>query len=146
MMKVVINARFGGFGLSHKATMRYANLSGFTLYPYYDSFTMTCYGVQPGAWDNPESGAPIGYSRVPLETLELDNEGDYKFPSDEDYFSEYSLDRTDPMLVRVVEELGDEANGRHAQLKVVEIPDGVDYFIDEYDGNEHVAERHRTWA
>jgi hypothetical protein len=29
---------------------------------------------------------------------------------------------------------------------VVEIPDGTDYEISEYDGNEHIAEKHRTWA
>ena len=54
--------------------------------------------------------------------------------------------RTDPLLIRVIEELGDMANGRCAKLKVVEIPDGTDYIIDEYDGNEHIAEAHRTWG
>jgi len=33
-----------------------------------------------------------------------------------------------------------------ADLKIVEIPDGTNYEIDEYDGNEHVAEVHRTWS
>ena len=33
-MKVVINACYGGFGLSHKAIMRYAELKGFKLYPW----------------------------------------------------------------------------------------------------------------
>ena len=32
-MKVVINACYGGFGLSEKAVMRYAELKGLTLYP-----------------------------------------------------------------------------------------------------------------
>lgn len=145
-MKVVINTCFGGFGLSHKATMRYANLSGFTLYPFYDSFTMTCYGVQHGAWDNPDSGAPVGYSRIPLENLVIKDDGDYDFSNDADYFSDYGMDRTDPILVRVVEELGAESWGRHAALKVVEIPDDVEYHISEYDGNEHIAENHRTWS
>jgi hypothetical protein len=45
-----------------------------------------------------------------------------------------------------VEELGDKASGQFAELVVVEIPDGVDYEIDEYDGNEHIAEKHRTWS
>jgi len=30
-------------------------------------------------------------------------------------------------------------------LAIVEIPDDVEYTIEEYDGNEHVAEAHRTW-
>lgn len=54
--------------------------------------------------------------------------------------------RTDPILIAIIEELGTEqASGSMAQLKVVDIPDGVEWFIDDYDGSEHIAERHRTW-
>jgi len=54
--------------------------------------------------------------------------------------------RSDPSLVHIVETLGEKANGSHASLKIVEIPgDCVDWHITEYDGSEHVAERHRTW-
>lgn len=53
--------------------------------------------------------------------------------------------RNDPRLVKIVEKLGEEANGRFAKLKVIEIPDGVEWEIEEYDGYEHVAEKHRTW-
>jgi hypothetical protein len=53
--------------------------------------------------------------------------------------------RNDPALVQVVEEMGEEANGDFAHLKVVEIPDDVEWTIDEYDGLEWVAEQHRTW-
>jgi hypothetical protein len=53
--------------------------------------------------------------------------------------------RDDPMLVRVVRELGERANGDHAQLKIVTIPDDVDWILEEYDGIEWIAERHRTW-
>jgi hypothetical protein len=30
--------------------------------------------------------------------------------------------------------MGDEANGRFSELKVVDIPDDVEWQIDEYDG------------
>lgn len=53
--------------------------------------------------------------------------------------------RDDPVLVQVVEELGPEANGSHSDLEVVEIPDDVEWQIEEYDGKEWVAEKHRTW-
>jgi len=53
--------------------------------------------------------------------------------------------RNDPNLVAVVEELGEAANGDSAHLKVVEIPDGVEYTIEEYDGIERIVEVHRTW-
>ena len=58
----------------------------------------------------------------------------------------YDIDRADPDLVQVVEELGEESYDRYADLKIVEIPEDVDWYIHEYDGLEHVAERHRTWS
>jgi hypothetical protein len=54
-------------------------------------------------------------------------------------------ERANPLLVQVVEELGEKADGDHAALKVVEIPEGVDWLIDDYDGKEHIEERHRVW-
>lgn len=53
--------------------------------------------------------------------------------------------RTDPKLIECVETLGEVANGESAELKIVEIPDDVDWEIEEYEGKEHIAERHRTW-
>ena len=47
--------------------------------------------------------------------------------------------------MQVVEELRAAANGHAADLKVVEIPDGVQWVIDKTDGVEHVSEVHRTW-
>ena len=60
-------------------------------------------------------------------------------------WSYYDIERNDQYLVRVVEELGDVANGRFSELKIVEIPDEVEWQIDEYDGLEWVAEKHRRW-
>ena len=53
--------------------------------------------------------------------------------------------RHDGDLVAVVEELGRDASGILSRLAVIEIPDDVDYVVQEYDGLEWVAERHRTW-
>jgi hypothetical protein len=55
------------------------------------------------------------------------------------------ITRNNPILVEIVEQLGEAADGGFAELKVVEIPDDVKWQIDEYDGNEWVAEKHRTW-
>jgi hypothetical protein len=55
------------------------------------------------------------------------------------------LERDNPNLVEVVEKLSRQANGKNAQLKVIEIPDDLEYTIEEYDGLEWVAELHRTW-
>lgn len=53
--------------------------------------------------------------------------------------------REDPVLIEIVRELGEAANGACAELKIVEIPYDVDYEIAEYDGVEHIAEKHRKW-
>ena len=65
---------------------------------------------------------------------------------DEKYFSMYNIARDDPILIQVVEELGEASWGGAAELKVVEIPDDVEWEIEEYDGQEWVSEVHRTWS
>ena len=59
---------------------------------------------------------------------------------------EGGFERDDPLLVAAVEQLGSKANGTHASLEVVEIPDGIKWNIHNYDGIEHVEEEHRTWG
>ncbi len=70
-------------------------------------------------------------------------------PDDEathEYFSAYDIPRDHPTLVRIVEKLGEAAGGDHSELKIVEVPDDVNWYVEEYDGLEHVAERHRVWS
>ena len=45
----------------------------------------------------------------------------------------------------MVEELGERANSIFSDLKIVEVPDDVEWTIKDYDGIEWVAEVHRTW-
>lgn len=56
-----------------------------------------------------------------------------------------NIPRDDPFLIQIIEQLDHDADGSCAALKIVEIPDGVAWEIEEYDGKEHVAEQHRTW-
>jgi hypothetical protein len=94
MPKVVINACFGGFGLSEAALNEYKIRKDIT---------------------------------------------------DPDFYY-YDIPRDCPVLVAMIEEQVTAVNGGFADLRIVEIPDDVDWYIEEYDGNEHVAERHRTWS
>tara|TARA_B100000949_G_scaffold213979_1_gene209196 strand:+ start:514 stop:828 length:315 start_codon:yes stop_codon:yes gene_type:complete len=58
----------------------------------------------------------------------------------------YDISRTDKILIAMLEEnpnLTDTYG--NANLKVVEIPDDVEWEIADYDGKEWVAEKHRTW-
>ena len=119
MPKVVINKCFGGFGLSHEAVMAYAKLKGFALY------------------SEEERGSYRTYYKNPREN----GLGDRA-----DYFDPYSIPRDDPALLQVVLTLGVAANGECADLKIVEIPDYVQWHVEEYDGNEHIAEDHRSWG
>ena len=110
-MKIVINNYYGGFGLSHEAVMRYAEIKKMTI--VYDEVNDSYF----------------------IDTLRPEN-----------YFDPVSeIKRNDPALVQVVEEMGEKAWGKFTKLKIVEIPDDVQWQIEEYDGNEWVAEKHRKW-
>ncbi len=54
----------------------------------------------------------------------------------------YSFDDTEhrknPSLIRVIETLGDEANGSFAKLRIQKLNNDVKYRITEYDGYETV--------
>lgn len=140
MAKVVINVKHGGFGLSEAAYARLIEL-GIPVRKYIE---------QPRLPDGkyakvPENEGEIIFDRDLDETpSEVDVAVRYLSRS---HYWETWLDRsrTHPLLIQVVEELGNEANGPCAALKIVEIPDDVEYEIDEYDGFEHIAEKHRTW-
>jgi len=116
-MKIVINGRFGGFSLSHKAFLKLREMEN----KY--AFEEPDYGE---CW-NDESG--------PKEKPAYETKG----------FFLLEIPRDDPDLIKVVEELGNEANGYCASLEIIEIPDDVEWEIQEYDGSEWVAEKHRTW-
>ena len=141
-MKIVINSCHGGFGLSDAAIDRYIELKGLKLFKHYDE-----------QWDT------YSYFTVPYEEYEKANKNDiaktewegqsvgwgrYK-DSNDLCWSERDIQRNDPILVQVVKELGELANGRFAKLKLVDIPLDIQWAIEEYDGDEWVAEKHRTW-
>lgn len=63
----------------------------------------------------------------------------------DDNFYSRDVQRDDPYLIQVIQELGEEANSRFCTLKIVEVPADVEWEIEEYDGLEWVAEKHRTW-
>jgi hypothetical protein len=69
------------------------------------------------------------------------------FTPDRKYvLTDLNIKRNDPLLVKCVEMNGDWSFGSHAELKVVNIPDGVEFEIDDYDGMETIHEAHRSWG
>jgi hypothetical protein len=81
----------------------------------------------------------FGLSKEAYEFLGIEWDGyGYKFNGEDK--------RTNPKLVECVETLGGKADGFLAALKVVEIPDDVDWYIREYDGYETIEEVHHSWS
>ena len=139
-MKIVINDCHGGFGLSQRAVERYLELKGIKVYPEVSEWGSTDYWlVEPGDQRVADVTAEQ-WSKMTLEERQTHNER-----CSAQVFRDRDVGRGDPFLVQAVEELGDNANGDFARLKIVEIPDDVSWEIDEYDGLEWVAETHRTW-
>lgn len=65
--------------------------------------------------------------------------------TDPDWYDR-NIERDDPYLIQVIKKLGETASGGgFAKLKIVEIPADVEWQIEEYDGVEWIAEKHRTW-
>ena len=139
MQKIVINACYGGFGLSYKGVMSYADKKGFTLYAFVDERDKNhkCIGFRYYDSQKDTKEYLIHYSKKPLKNKKYE-EGSCFYPGD--------IERNDPALIAVVEELKEEANGSCAELKIVEIPDDVIWEIDEYDGWESVEEKTRHWC
>ena len=140
--KVVINKCHGGFGLSHEGIMAYLDKCGV---PFWTEANERFGGLIPFNYylvppDERIPGDPPNWHSMTLAERQAHNAAYSKT-----VFTERDLARDDPYLVAVVEELGERANGRHSMLKVVEIPADVQWEIDEYDGLEWVAEKHRTW-
>lgn len=140
MKKIAINKCFGGFSLSHKAVMLYAELSGFKLYPFQDkrdpNGDISSFG-ECIRWD--------GKGKPPFIIYYL-REDDWSMQNEPGvYFASRDIKRDDPNLIKVIEQLGNKADGSCARLSIVEIPDDVIWDIAEYDGQESVVEQHRSW-
>lgn len=115
VQRVVINTQYGGFSLSREAVLLYLELAG------------------------------IAYTLEPQVDRDTQTRLGSKIMVNGKEFYDRNIDRDDPALVATVRRLGRESSGEYAKLKVVEIPAGVDWYVEEYDGSEWVAEVHRTW-
>ncbi|CAB5220828.1 hypothetical protein UFOVP245_33 [uncultured Caudovirales phage] len=62
----------------------------------------------------------------------------WRYVMDDEFFDGDDIPRHDRVLIQVVEELGSEADGEHARLRIREVPNGSRYQIEEYDGIEWV--------
>jgi len=154
-MKIVKNVCFGGFSISPKAIKRLAELKGKECYFFKDYQILNIDPVDYEEITEEEAKGELLFRAFSvkdpgkyLSEKPLGEDGTHK-----EYNNAYikinldrkPRDRTDADLIQVIEELGADANGVCAELEIVEIPDGIEWEIDEYDGNETIREKHRTW-
>lgn len=141
-MKVAYNACFGGFGLSPKATILYAERKGIKLYPYSCSRGITYFR---------EDDVTDVKGFVDFLTEDLGEEVPHAVFCKSEYFYYQSFResddiRADPDLIAVIEELGeDKASGRFASITIIDLPDGSAFEIDRYDGKERVVPVRGDW-
>lgn len=129
--KIVYNDCLGGFGLSYRGVMRYAELSGIELFAFTDK--------------RDENGI-IQVCDVKVRVASPEQADDtftiYYYTSedqsDDKYFSDRDIDRSDPALAQTVEELGAAANATGANLRIAELPSRALYRIEGCDGREQV--------
>jgi len=122
-VKVVVNRQYGGFELSNEAFDELIKLG----------WKVTEYSTEGNLVD-PSAEIVRNDKHITFNKYSF---GRY-------YGNEIEL-RTNPLLIDVVERLGERAYGRLATLEIVEIPDDEEFTIEDYDGREWVAGAHRTW-
>lgn len=132
-MKIVINRCYGGFSLSGVAIKWLVQnhpdfLQGTPIKKYYGSTTAHTIDLGDGFMED-QRGVTVCRDGVIYSPYGIDDEF-----------------RSHPALIECVEALGKAANGRHAELKIVEIPDGISWEIDDYDGMESIEESHSSWS
>ncbi|WP_278508210.1 hypothetical protein [Bacteroides nordii] len=135
-MELVINRCYGGFNLSPIAVKEYLKRKGKECFVYIcdSNFNLNKTNIE-------DAGIFVFYSTEDLgETIssEVEYEKSHFVPSD--------IDRSDKDLVSIVKEFGNAASGRFSELKIVEIPDDVDWEVSEYNGMEIIDEKHRSWC
>lgn len=165
-MKIAINACYGGFNPSPLIIYHYMKLKGEPCYFYNgwaDNPESTLIPEQQITSDKLRNNLTYAYrvpvprehvykgyeqyndtpwEQIPQEVKSIVNSRWDQIQIDCDH-----IPRNDPDLIRAIELVGSEnSTGFCSDIKIVEIPDDVDWVIQEYDGLEWVAERHRTWS
>ena len=130
-MKIVIS-KWYPFEISHNGIKRYAEIKGIELYPYCRSRRSGFFLLTETDDINPNES--VHWTTRKLDTITDDEVMKYEFRRQD-------IERNDPALVQMVEELGKESSP-FSELKIIEIPDDVNYEIIFYNGAEMVK---RVW-
>ena len=116
-MKILINTCFGGFGIR-------------------DEWEAVLYTLMPQYFER--------YEITEEHSWSTDKIGDVKFYCSGNKDIEF---RSHPELIKLFEAEGAAIQGEHSKLAIREVPDEYAgrIHIEEYDGQEWIAEDHKTW-
>lgn len=134
-MKIIKNVCYGGFHFSDEAYEKMIAY-GIPLKEYIKQKR----NPETGLYDKSKNKKNVIFKRGESEIDKIMKQfGDYWDNFDEKF------KRTNETIIRVVEELGAEANNRFSRLEIVEIPDDIDWEIDDYDGIETIRRKGERW-
>ena len=151
-MKIVINACYGGFRLSSFGVIEYNKRKGKKTYFYNCNMQDSLSELEKVTPDDSRAFSNWIYATtVDLGYRPHHSMFTFSFGADEhkepNVTDVSNIDRTDPDLIAIIERFGPKNVGsKLSDLKVVEIPDDIEWEIDEYDGLEIIREKHRTWC
>ncbi|MCD6346411.1 MAG: hypothetical protein J7L96_03220 [Bacteroidales bacterium] len=137
-MRIVISNWYP-FEISHNGIKRYAEIKGIELYPYCpldrnkpsDYFLLT-------ETDDINPNESVHWATRKLDPMTYEKLMKYEFWGQD-------IERNDPALIQMVEELGKESSP-FSELKIIEIPDDVDFKIIFYNDSEIVIDKYRMWS
>jgi len=142
-MKIAVNKCYGGFSPSMKAYREYLKLKKKKSFLYHQTKYEHSDGKEEySRIDNIDKEIDIGCFFCYTKDL---GKKVNKLPNKSMIFLDNDEIRVDKDFIKVVEKLGDEVNTSVSKIKIVEIPDDVEWVIDEYDGIETIHEKHRSW-
>ena len=137
MVKVAVCRGIGGFHLTHTAIVELARRKGWNLWWKMEDLYYQFYGGMTWEQIIEDHGGhePSGILNYYIDYVdEIYRENSWFLPHIDHQY------RTDPDLISVIEEIGQE------DIHIIEVPDDVDWYIEECEtGYEIIRERHRTW-
>lgn len=128
MQRIAINAKVGGFEISHEAVYQLICLNNKHIKTYDNQDLNVLSYFKDGFYIG------CGHSALQKE--------DIVYYYDDDFV----LSRTNEDLINIVLNLGKKANTEYSDLKIIEIPENIKWYIRIFDdGTEEIHEEHRSW-
>lgn len=131
-MKVAINKCYGGFSVSHEVAVKLKEKG---------------HPIRLEGEMYRDGSGPVQRFLSNKMSYYLDNEDFISVPDCGNLYvvaDGWHSHRAHPDLIEAIESSKDP-NGHSSDIRIVEIPDDIEWEIDEYDGVETIREKHRRW-